>query len=46
MTDPRKATALEQEKIDAANVILADVNLTVFALVDNGGGAVIPSKGF
>jgi hypothetical protein len=43
---PRVASSEEQERIDAAQTLLAELGLTAFALVDHGGGAVIPSKGF
>ncbi len=42
----REATQAEQEKIDSCNEILREVNLTISELTDNGGGAVIPNKGF
>lgn len=43
----RHATLAEQEAIDKANIILAQVNLVVTETQDTGGsGAVIPTKGF
>lgn len=41
----RHATPAEQEMIDKANIILADINLVVTETQDSGG-AVIPTKGF